>query len=115
MYNVLDFDKYIQNKDEIQTFDIIADNKETLQIYLKEIGKIKLLDKETELKIGKEIIEGDKKQSEIAKKKLAQANLRLVVNIARKYVNQGVPFIDLIQEGSLGLMKAVQKFDYKKG
>ncbi len=102
-------------EEEVQTFDIIADNKETLQVYLKEIGRIKLLDKKIEAELGEKIINGTKEEAEMAKKKLAQSNLRLVVNIARKYTGHGVPFIDLIQEGSLGLMKATQRFDYTKG
>ena len=106
---------FLEESENVQTFDIIADTKETLQVYLKEIGKTKLLKKEEELEVGKKLLSKNQKEIEIAKKKLAQSNLRLVVNIARRYVGQGVPFIDLIQEGSLGLMKAVEKFDCTKG
>ncbi len=101
--------------DKIKTFNIIANKDEILQMYLKDISKIKLLKKEQELELGKEIKEGGKKQANIAKKKLIQSNLRLVVSIAKKYTGQGILFMDLVQEGSLGLIKAANKFDYKKG
>lgn len=101
--------------DEIKTFNVIANKDEVLQMYLKDISKIKLLNKQDEYDIGKTIKEGNKKEAQIAKKKLIQANLRLVVSIAKKYTGQGILFMDLIQEGSLGLIKAADKFDYKKG
>ena len=82
-----------------------------VRMYLKEIGKIDLLTGEEEVELAKRMQEGD----EIAKKKLAEANLRLVVSIAKRYVGRGMLFLDLIQEGNLGLMKAVEKFDYEKG
>ena len=82
-----------------------------VRMYLKEIGKIPLLTGEEEVELAKRMQEGD----EIAKKKLAEANLRLVVSIAKRYVGRGMLFLDLIQEGNLGLMKAVEKFDYRKG
>lgn len=82
-----------------------------VRMYLKEIGKIPLLTGEEEIELAKRMEEGD----EIAKKKLAEANLRLVVSIAKRYVGRGMLFLDLIQEGNLGLMKAVEKFEYKKG
>lgn len=82
-----------------------------VRMYLKEIGKIPLLSGEKELELAKKIAEGD----EEAKKKLVEANLRLVVNIAKRYVGKGMFFLDLIQEGNLGLIKAVDKFDYTKG
>ena len=103
------------SKEEIKTFDVIANKDEILQMYLKDISKIKLLKKDEELKIGKAIKEGSKKESIIAKKKLIQANLRLVISIAKKYTGQGILFMDLVQEGSLGLIKAASRFDYKKG
>ena len=82
-----------------------------VRMYLKEIGKIPLLTAEEEVELAKAMEAGD----EIAKKKLAEANLRLVVSIAKRYVGRGMLFLDLIQEGNLGLMKAVDKFDYQKG
>jgi len=82
-----------------------------VRMYLKEIGKIPLLTTEEEIELAKRMENGD----EEAKRKLAEANLRLVVSIAKKYVGRGMLFLDLIQEGNLGLMKAVEKFEYKKG
>ncbi|WP_374212443.1 RNA polymerase sigma factor RpoD [Tissierella sp. MB52-C2] len=82
-----------------------------VRMYLKEIGKIPLLTGDEEIKLAKRMQDGD----EEAKKKLAEANLRLVVSIAKRYVGRGMLFLDLIQEGNLGLMKAVEKFDYEKG
>lgn len=82
-----------------------------VRMYLKEIGKVPLLNGEEEIVLAKRIAAGDKE----AKKKLAEANLRLVVSIAKRYVGRGMLFLDLIQEGNLGLIKAVEKFDYTKG
>ncbi len=82
-----------------------------VRMYLKEIGKVPLLTAEEETELAKRMEEGD----EDAKKKLAEANLRLVVSIAKRYVGRGMQFLDLIQEGNLGLIKAVEKFDYRKG
>ncbi|MDI3481130.1 MAG: polymerase primary sigma factor [Tepidanaerobacteraceae bacterium] len=82
-----------------------------VRMYLKEIGKVPLLSAEEEIELSKRIEKGDKE----AKRRLAEANLRLVVSIAKKYVGRGMLFLDLIQEGNLGLMKAVEKFDYRKG
>lgn len=82
-----------------------------VKMYLKEIGKIPLLTAEEEVALAKRMEAGD----EEAKKRLAEANLRLVVSIAKRYVGRGMLFLDLIQEGNLGLMKAVEKFDYRKG
>lgn len=109
------FSLQCEEKEEVQTFDVIPNKDEILQDYLKEVGKIKLLTKEQEVEIGKEIKEGNNKKSIIAQKKLAQSNLRLVINIAKKYTGRGVPFMDLLQEGSIGLIKAAQRFDYKRG
>ncbi len=109
--------------DKIDKVDDVDDDTEDLSVprgitvddpvrmYLKEIGKIPLLTSEEEIELAKRMQEGD----EIAKKKLAEANLRLVVSIAKRYVGRGMLFLDLIQEGNLGLMKAVEKFDYRKG
>ena len=82
-----------------------------VRMYLREIGKIPLLSFEEELKLAEQVLEGD----EDAKKKLSESNLRLVVSIAKKYVGRGMLFLDLIQEGNMGLIKAVEKFDYTKG
>ena len=82
-----------------------------VRMYLREIGKIPLLNFEEELKLAEKVLEGD----EEAKKKLSESNLRLVVSIAKKYVGRGMLFLDLIQEGNMGLIKAVEKFDYTKG
>ena len=82
-----------------------------VRMYLKEIGKVPLLTADEEIEIAKRMEEGD----EEAKRKLAEANLRLVVSIAKRYVGRGMLFLDLIQEGNLGLIKAVEKFDYRKG
>lgn len=85
--------------------------EDPVRMYLKEIGKVPLLSAEEEIDLAKKMSEGD----EEARKKLAEANLRLVVSIAKRYVGRGMLFLDLIQEGNLGLIKAVEKFDYTKG
>ncbi|HEY9575613.1 MAG TPA: RNA polymerase sigma factor RpoD, partial [Lachnospiraceae bacterium] len=85
--------------------------EDPVRMYLKEIGKVPLLTAEEEIELAKRMEEGD----EEAKKRLAEANLRLVVSIAKRYVGRGMLFLDLIQEGNLGLIKAVEKFDYNKG
>ena len=85
--------------------------EDPVRMYLKEIGKVPLLSAEEEIELAKKMEQGD----ENAKKRLAEANLRLVVSIAKRYVGRGMLFLDLIQEGNLGLIKAVEKFDYRKG
>ena len=85
--------------------------EDPVRMYLKEIGKVPLLSADEEVELAKRMAEGD----EDAKKRLAEANLRLVVSIAKRYVGRGMLFLDLIQEGNLGLIKAVEKFDYHKG
>ncbi len=85
--------------------------EDPVRMYLKEIGKVPLLSADEEIELAKRMSEGD----EDAKKRLAEANLRLVVSIAKRYVGRGMLFLDLIQEGNLGLIKAVEKFDYQKG
>ena len=85
--------------------------EDPVRMYLKEIGKVPLLSAEEEIELAKRMENGD----EAAKKRLAEANLRLVVSIAKRYVGRGLLFLDLIQEGNLGLIKAVEKFDYRKG
>lgn len=99
---------------EPKTFSSIANEDDLLQMYLKDIGKVKLLSSKEEKQLGKQIKEGCLPQADIAKRKLIQANLRLVVSIAKRYIGQGVLFMDLVQEGSLGLIKAAEKFDYSK-
>ena len=84
---------------------------DSVKMYLKEIGKIKLLSADEEFEYAKRAVEGD----EEAKKKLSESNLRLVVSIAKRYLGRGLRFLDLIQEGNIGLMKAVDKFDPDKG
>ena len=107
----------LQEVEEIKIEDLDINNIENVNIddpvrmYLREIGKIPLLTYEQDLELAKQILEGD----EEAKQKLAESNLRLVVSIAKKYVGRGMLFLDLIQEGNMGLIKAVEKFDYKKG
>ncbi len=85
--------------------------EDRVRMYLKEIGKVSLLSADEEIELAKRMEKGD----EAAKKRLAEANLRLVVSIAKRYVGRGMLFLDLIQEGNLGLIKAVEKFDYRKG
>ena len=82
-----------------------------VKMYLKDIGRVPLLSADDEIELARKMQDGD----EDAKKKLSEANLRLVVSIAKRYVGRGMLFLDLIQEGNLGLMKAVEKFDYQKG
>ncbi|MBR1867657.1 MAG: sigma-70 family RNA polymerase sigma factor, partial [Clostridia bacterium] len=82
-----------------------------VKMYLKDIGKVPLLSADDEIDLAKNMVDGD----EEAKRRLSEANLRLVVSIAKRYVGRGMQFLDLIQEGNLGLMKAVEKFDYQKG
>ena len=107
----------LQDVEEIKLEDIDITNVEGVSVddpvrmYLREIGKIPLLTYEEELDLAKRILEGDEEASQ----KLAESNLRLVVSIAKKYVGRGMLFLDLIQEGNMGLIKAVEKFDYHKG
>ena len=107
----------LQDVEDIKLEDIDLNNIEGVSIddpvrmYLREIGKIPLLTYDQELDLAKRILEGD----EEAKQKLTESNLRLVVSIAKKYVGRGMLFLDLIQEGNMGLIKAVEKFDYTKG
>lgn len=118
-YTETDNFQYIEKDDlteieEPKTFNSIFNDDDILQMYLKDIGKIRLLNSKEEKALGKTIKEGKPTHAEIAKRKLVQANLRLVVSIAKKYIGQGVLFMDLVQEGSLGLIKAAEKFDYSK-
>ncbi len=99
-----------ENKKEMELADAVSVN-DPVRLYLKEIGKVALLTGDQERTLAKRMEDGD----EDAKKELAEANLRLVVSIAKRYVGRGMSFLDLIQEGNLGLIKAVEKFDYTKG
>lgn len=107
-------DEINNNLNEPKTFSAVVNNDDILQMYLKEIGRKKMLTKQEEIELGRTIQEGRKEERENAKKQLIQANLRLVVSIAKKYIGQGVLFMDLVQEGSLGLIKAAEKYDYRK-
>lgn len=109
-------DEPVNLEEDIEVIDIPNESKDmsvndNVRMYLKEIGKISLLNLEEEQKLSKGVAEGD----EGAKRLLAESNLRLVVSIAKRYVGRGLLFLDLIQEGNIGLMKAVEKFDYDKG
>lgn len=109
-----DLNENMLSENQPKTFSSIAKEDDILQMYLKDVGKIKLLNSKEEKILGKDIKEGEQRKAQIAKKKLVQANLRLVVSIAKKYIGQGVLFMDLVQEGSLGLIKAAEKFDYSR-
>ncbi|MCQ2537501.1 MAG: RNA polymerase sigma factor RpoD [Lachnospiraceae bacterium] len=89
--------------------------EDPVRMYLKEIGKVPLLTADEELELAKKMESDDETVAALAKNRLSEANLRLVVSIAKRYVGRGMQFLDLIQEGNLGLIKAVEKFDYKKG
>ena len=120
---LLDFEDDIKSIEELDEEEIDPENidlsdlennvniEDHVRIYLKEIGKVPLLTSDEEIELAKRMEEGD----ESAKTRLAEANLRLVVSIAKRYVGRGMQLLDLIQEGNLGLMKAVKKFDYRKG
>ncbi len=118
----LDAPEYEQIENEVEQYESAEDMEKMLaqeglaiddpvRMYLKEIGKVPLLDAERETALAEKMAQGDTK----AKQELVEANLRLVVSIAKRYVGKGMFFLDLIQEGNLGLMKAVEKFDYRKG
>ena len=106
----------LSEEDEVEIIDDAdvlegVSTEDPVRMYLKEIGNVPLLSTEEEVALAQRVEAGD----ESAKKQLIEANLRLVVSIAKKYVGRGMPFLDLIQEGNMGLMKAVDKFDYSKG
>ncbi len=118
----MDSSEFEEIENEVERYESAEDMEQMLaqdglaiddpvRMYLKEIGKVPLLETERELELAQRMSEGD----EIAKGELVEANLRLVVSIAKRYVGKGMFFLDLIQEGNLGLMKAVEKFDYRKG
>ena len=113
--DILIDDEDVENDVEMEKIDLSVPDgvsiEDPVRMYLKEIGKVPLLTAEEEIELAKRMELGD----EEAKKRLAEANLRLVVSIAIRYVGRGMLFLDLIQEGNLGLIKAVEKFDYRKG
>ena len=117
--DLLDDDEDLENLDDVEevrieeTSEVLegVSTEDPVRMYLKEIGNVPLLTSEQEVDLARRVEEGDPE----AKKALTEANLRLVVSIAKKYVGRGMPFLDLIQEGNMGLMKAVDKFDYTKG
>lgn len=118
IFNEMDIDVIEEGEDESEDDEDLdlsipqgVGIDDPVRMYLKEIGKVDLLTAEEEVSIAKRIEEGD----ETARQELIEANLRLVVSIAKKYVGRGLLFLDLIQEGNMGLMKAVEKFDYTKG
>lgn len=111
-----DDEMILSDEDEVEIIDDAdvlegVSTEDPVRMYLKEIGNVPLLSTEEEVALAQRVEAGD----ESAKKQLIEANLRLVVSIAKKYVGRGMPFLDLIQEGNMGLMKAVDKFDYSKG
>ncbi|MET1014592.1 MAG: sigma-70 family RNA polymerase sigma factor, partial [Paenisporosarcina sp.] len=113
-----DLEKLMKKSQETETFDLNdlsvppgVKINDPVRMYLKEIGRVDLLSADEEIELAKRIEDGD----EEAKKRLAEANLRLVVSIAKRYVGRGMLFLDLIQEGNMGLIKAVEKFDFRKG
>ena len=99
---------------EPKTFSCISFDDDILQMYLKDVGRTKMLSRIEEAKLGRLILEGNKKEKKQAIQKLVKSNLRLVISIAKHYIGNGVLFMDLVQEGALGLIKAAEKFDYKK-
>ena len=109
-------EEYANSQEDIENIDLDAlaegvSIEDPVRMYLKEIGKVPLLTAEEEIELAKRMEQGDQE----AKKRLSEANLRLVVSIAKRYVGRGMLFLDLIQEGNLGLLKPVEKFDYTKG
>ena len=104
-------DSLLEEDSTIDEAHIYSTLEDTVKVYLKEIGNVPLLTIEEETELAKRIEDGD----EEAKRRLAEANLRLVVSMAKRYIGKGMAFLDLIQEGNIGLMKAVEKFDYRKG
>lgn len=112
---ILEVENEGEEEEDLENIDLSVPEgisiEDPVRMYLKEIGKVSLLSADEEIELAKRMEEGDAD----AKKRLAEANLRLVVSIAKRYVGRGMLFLDLIQEGNLGLIKAVEKFDYRKG
>lgn len=108
-------DTAVVEKDETQVFKHEFKANDVLQMYLRDVGRKGMVSQAEELELGRKIREGSREEAKKAKSKLVQANLRLVVSIAKKYIGQGVMFMDLVQEGSLGLIRAAEMYDYRKG
>lgn len=106
-----DDDVVVEPDPEVETTSNEGFSEDSVRLYLREIGRVKMIKPDEEIELARMIAKGDSE----AKKKLIQANLRLVISIAKKYVNRGLPFQDLIQEGNLGLIRAAEKFDHTKG
>ena len=104
----------IYREDKPRSFNCIAFDDDLLQMYLKDVSRTKMITKEEEKRLGKLIKEGTKTEKAQAIKDLVQANLRLVVSIAKHYIGHGILFLDLVQEGALGLLKAAERFDHNK-
>jgi RNA polymerase primary sigma factor len=100
-----------EGEEPVETPKSDAFTEDSVRLYLREIGRVKMVKPDEEIELARQIAKGDRD----AKKRLIQANLRLVISIAKKYVNRGLPFQDLIQEGNLGLIRAAEKFDHTKG
>jgi RNA polymerase primary sigma factor len=119
-FNGTEFDEFLElardlgitlPMEEVETKAAPSFTLDSAQLYMKEIGKYKLLTAQEEIEVGRRVMGGDAE----ARKKMILANLRLVVSIARAYVNKGLPFLDIVEEGNLGLISAVERFDYRKG
>jgi RNA polymerase primary sigma factor len=106
-----DDDPLVESDAELEQLSNEGFTEDSVRLYLREIGRVKMIKPDEEIELARQIAKGDPE----AKKKLIQANLRLVISIAKKYVNRGLPFQDLIQEGNLGLIRAAEKFDHTKG
>lgn len=106
-------DEYCSDN-EPKIFSCISFDDDILQMYLKDVGRTKMISRNEEIRLGEIISTGTKKEKRYAIKKLVKSNLRLVISIAKHYIGNGVLFMDLVQEGAIGLIKAAEKFDYKK-
>ena len=102
------------SEDKPRTFNCVAFDDDLLQMYLKDVGRTKMITRAEEKNLGKLIKDGNRKEKKEAIKKLVQANLRLVISIAKHYIGHGILFMDLVQEGALGLLKAAERFDHNK-
>lgn len=112
--NICTVENNYKDEQEPKVFNCIAFDDDILQMYLKDVGRTKMITPEEELRLGKLIAEGKRHEREYGIQTLVKSNLRLVISIAKHYIGNGVLFMDLVQEGALGLLKAARKFDYKK-